>query len=75
MICKVIADIISVDNVYNGLDVYVTGNGIANFKGFKNILSEAVNANVYEYKIPFNNSHDKFQTSKTGLVALAESII
>ncbi len=75
IIAKVIRDILTMDDVFNGIDIYLTGDGISNFKGVKNILKDITGLNVYEYKIPFNNSHDKFQTSKTGLVSLAESII
>lgn len=75
MICKVIENILAVDEVYKQLDIYLTGNGIANFKGARNILSEITNAKVYDYVIPFDNSKEKFKTSKTGLVKLAESAV
>ena len=75
MICKVIADILSVDDVYKGIDVYVTGNGITHFKGFKNILSEVTGSNIFEYKVPFDNSLEKYKTSRIGLVKLMESAI
>lgn len=75
MIAKVINDILSIDNVFNDVDIYVTGDGLANFKGMKNILKEITGQNIYEYKIPFDNSKDKFQTSKTGLASLANIMI
>jgi len=75
MIAKVISDILSIDDVFSGIDIYLTGDGIANFKGVKNILKDITGLNVYEYKNPFDNSKDKFQTSKTGLVSLCEIMI
>lgn len=75
MIAKVIKDILSIDDVFKDIDIYLTGDGISNFKGVKNILKDVTGLNVYEYKIPFESSKDKFQTSKIGLVALADIMI
>lgn len=75
MIAKVIADILSLDDVYKDISIYLTGDGIANFKGVKTILKDITGLNVLDYKIPFNNSSDKFQTSKTGLASLAEILV
>jgi len=75
MIAKVIKDILTIDDVFNDVDIYLTGDGISNFKGVKNIIKDITGLNVYEYKIPFNNSRDKYQTSKTGLASLAEIIV
>ena len=75
MISKVIKDILTIDDVFKDIDIYLTGDGISNFKGVKNILKDVTGLNVYEYKIPFNNSKDKFQTSKTGLASLAEIMV
>lgn len=75
MIAKVIKDILTIDDVFKDIDIYLTGDGISNFKGVKNILKDIIGLNVYEYKIPFNNSKDKFQTSKTGLASLADIMI
>jgi len=75
MISKVVAEILSLDDVYKDIDVYLTGDGIANFKGVKTIMKDIIGRNVIDYKIPFNNSSDKFQTSKTGLASLAEILV
>lgn len=75
MIAKVIKDILTIDDVFAGIDIYLTGDGISNFKGVKNIIKDITGLNVYEYKIPFNNSKDKFQTSKTGLASLADAMV
>ena len=75
MIAKVIADILAIDEVFKDIDIYLTGDGIANFKGVKNILKDATGLNVYDYKIPFDNSKDKYQTSKIGLATLADIMV
>jgi len=75
MIAKIVKDILTIDEVFKDIDIYLTGDGIANFKGVKNILKDITGLNVYEYKIPFNNSKDKFQTSKTGLASLANILV
>lgn len=75
MIAKVINDILSIDEVFKDVDIYLTGDGITNFKGVKNIIKDATGLNVFDYGIPFNNSKDKYQTSKIGLAALAEIIV
>ena len=71
MIAKVIGNILSVNEVFNGIDIYLTGDGLANIKGAKNIIKEITGLNVYDFKIPFDNSSEKYQTSKMGLAALA----
>lgn len=75
MIAKVVADILSIDDIFKNIDIYLTGDGIANFKGVKNILKDATGLNVYDFKIPFDNSKDKFQTSKIGLIKLTEMMV
>jgi len=75
IIAKVLKDILAIDDVFKGVDIYLTGDGISNYKGVKNIIKDVTGLNVYEYKIPFNNSNDKFQTSKTGLAKLADILV
>ena len=75
IIAKLLKDILSIDDVFSGIDLYLTGDGIANYKGVKNILKDITGLNVIEYKNPFDNSKDKFQTSKTGLAKLADVLV
>ena len=74
-IAKVIKDILSINESFKDIDLYLTGDGISNFKGVKNILKDIIGLDVYEYKIPFNTSNDKFKTSKMGLVSLANILV
>ena len=75
MIAKVIKNILTLDEVFKGIDVYLTGDGLSNFKGARNILKDITGLNVYEYKNPFDNSSGKYQTSKMGLAVLANVAI
>ena len=75
MIAKVIKNILTIDDVFKDIDVYLTGDGLSNFKGARNILKDVTGLNFYEYKIPFNNARDKFQTSKIGLAALVDAMV
>lgn len=74
-LAKVIKDILSINEVFNDIDLYLTGDGISNFKGVKNIIKDITGYDVYEYRIPFSTSNDKFKTSKIGLVSLANIVV
>lgn len=75
IIAKVIGEILSIDQAFNDITIYLTGDGIANFKGVKNIIKNVTGLDVLDYTIPLDNSNNKFQTSKTGLATLAEIVI
>ena len=75
MMAKVINNILTMNEVYKDVDIYLTGDGLSNFKGARNILKEITSLNVYEYKIPFDSSTGKYQTSKMGLAELANVAI
>lgn len=75
MMAKVIKNILNLDEVFEGIDIYLTGDGLSNFKGARNIIKDVTGRNVYEYKNTFDNSNQKYQTSKTGLAMLANVAI
>ena len=75
MISNVVKDILSIDKVFADVDIYLTGDGISNFKGVKNIMQDITGRNVYYHTIPFDNSSKKFQTSKLGLVRISSEIV
>lgn len=75
IIAKVIGEILSIDDAFKDITIYLTGDGIAHFKGVKNIIKRVTGHEVQEYAIPFNNSVDRFQTSKTGLAMLADIVV
>lgn len=71
MIAKVLSDILSIDQVFSSLPIYITGDGINWFKGARTIVRDVTNHEVKEFKLPFDNSKEKYQTSKLGLAMLA----
>ncbi len=75
MISKVVKDILSINEVFSNVDIYLTGDGIANFKGVKNIMQDITERNVYDHTLPFDNSSQKFQTSKIGLARISKEIL
>lgn len=75
MIAQVVNNILTQDYLFKDLDIYLTGDGLSNFKGARNIIKEVTGLNVYEYKIPFDSSTSKYQTSKMGLAELANVAI
>jgi len=75
VIAKVIKDILSIDSIYDDIKVYLTGDGITNFKGVKSILQEVTNLEIKEFKNEFDLTNEKFQTSKSGLVTLMDEVI
>ena len=75
MIAKVVNNILEIDEIFKDIDIYLTGDGLANFKGAKSILKEITGLEVYDYKIPFDISNEKYQTSKMGLVVLANEAV
>ncbi len=75
MMAKVIKNILTMNDTFKDIDIYLTGDGLSNFKGARNILKDITGFNVYEYKIPFDSSTGKYQTSKMGLAELANVAI
>ena len=75
MMAKVIKNILTMNDAFKDIDIYLTGDGLSNFKGARNILKDITGFNVYEYKIPFDSSTSRYQTSKMGLAELANVAI
>ncbi len=74
-IAKIVAEILTFDQVFKDMEIYLTGDGITCFKGAKKILQDATGMVVNEFKNPFDNSTEKYQTSKLGLVSLIDKAI
>jgi len=70
-IATVVNNIIDVDESFADVPIYLTGDGVCNFKGAINIFEEICNRKIIEFKLPFDNTMEKFQTSKLGLAELA----
>ena len=66
-LAQIIANVLDIDSSFQDIPVYITGDGIANFKVYINILEEVLGRKVCEFRLPFDNTKEKFQTSKLGL--------
>ncbi len=75
IIAKIVGNILKVDEMFNGIPVYLTGDGLANFKGVKSVFKQVAGLDISEFKIPLDNSKEKFQTSKLGLAYLAKIVV
>lgn len=75
MLAKIVKEILDMDPIFKDIDIYLTGDGIAHFKGVKNIMQEITGRKINEFKIPLDNSRTKYQTSKIGLAKLSEIVI
>ncbi len=75
IIAKVIGEILSIDQAFKDITIYLTGDGISHFKGVKNIIKNVTGLDVIEFSIPFDNSKGRYQTSKIGLTTLAEIVV
>ena len=74
-LAKIIGEILAIDPIFKNYDLYLTGDGIANFKGVKTILKQQTGMEVNIYKNQFDTSNDKLQTSIQGLVTLNDMLI
>ena len=73
-IAKVIDNILDIDKSFASLPIYLTGDGIANFKGVITILERITNRKIYEFQLPFDNSTKKFQTSTLGIAEIVNRL-
>lgn len=73
-----IANVITklLDNpMFDGLPIYLTGDGASNFRGVVNLFETVTGREVYLLKAPLDNGKDKYQTSKIGLAELTGKIV
>ena len=75
MIAKVIGDILKLDNVYEGINVYLTGDGLSHFKGARGIIKDITGLEIKEFKNQFDNSSNKYQTSLQGLAMMTDMLV
>jgi len=69
-IARIIDNILDVDKSFEDIPIYLTGDGISNFKGVITILEKITKRKLIEFKLPFDNSINKFQTSSLGIAEI-----
>ncbi len=74
-IANVISKILSVNDGFADLPIYLTGDGVCNFRGIVNLFEAVCARKIYMLKSPLNNGEDKYQTSKISLVNIIGDLV
>lgn len=74
-IASVVNRVLSQNKSFDDMPIYLTGDGVCNFRGAINIFEAVCNRNVYVIKSPLHNGTDKNQTSKISLVKLVKDLV
>lgn len=74
-IANVVNKILSVDASFAELPIYLTGDGVCNFRGIVNLFEAVCARKIYMLKSPLNNGEDKYQTSKISLVNIIGDLV
>lgn len=74
IIAKLVENVLSIDDVFKNLTIYLTGEGVCHYKGVKNIFKDVTNKEINLFEIPFVSVNEKYQTSKMGLICLTKEL-
>jgi len=74
-IASVVLKVLSVNSEFAKLPVYLTGDGICNFRGAINVFESVLNTNISVLKSHLHNDKDKYQTSKIALANIIEDLV
>ena len=74
-IANVVNKILSSNESFANLPIYLTGDGVCNYRGVVNLFEAVTNHKTYILKSPLHNGEDKYQTSKIGLVNIIGDLV
>ena len=74
-IANVVDRILSSSSLLNGLPIYLTGDGVCNFRGAINVFEAVTNRKVHLLKSKLYNGEDKYQTSKIALAKIVGDLV
>lgn len=74
-IANVVARVLGSSNMFNDLPIYLTGDGVCNFRGVINVFEAITGRKVSIVKSSLNNGSDKYQTSKISLANIIGELI
>ncbi|MBQ7880307.1 MAG: rod shape-determining protein [Clostridia bacterium] len=74
-IANVVNKVLAVNDDFKDLPIYITGDGVCNFRGIVNLFEAVCERKVYILKSPLHNDEDKYQTSKIGLVNIIGDLV
>lgn len=60
---------------FKDLPIYLTGDGVCNFRGIINMFESVSGRKIYLLKSHLHNGADKYQTSKIGLVNIIKDLV
>ena len=73
-IASIINRVLSND-AFKDMSIYLTGDGICNFRGIINLFEAVCNRKIYILKSHLHNGEDKYQTSKIALVNIIGDLV
>lgn len=74
-IANVVNRVLEANNDFKDLPIYLTGDGVCNFRGIINLFEAITSRRVNILKSPLHNDEDKYQTSKISLVQIIENLV
>jgi cell division ATPase FtsA len=74
-IANVVSKVLDKNKDFKDLPIYLTGDGMCNFRGVINVFESATNRKVNILKSPLSNGADKYQTSKISLVQIVGELV
>jgi hypothetical protein len=74
-IASVVDKVLAVNKVFKDVPIYLTGDGVCNFRGVVNVFENTTNRKVSVIKSPLHNGADKYQTSKISLARIIGDLV
>lgn len=74
-IATVVSKVLDSNEEFKDLPIYLTGDGVCNFRGVINVFEAITNRKVGIIKSPLNNGADKYQTSKISLAQIIGDLV
>ena len=74
-IADVINRVISINDAFKYIPIYLTGDGLCNFRGIVNLIEAITGRKVYLLSNPLDNGANKYQTSKYTLTKIIGSLV
>ena len=74
-IASVVSRVLDANESFKDLPIYLTGDGVCNFRGVVNIFEAVCQRKVSILKSPLHNGADRYQTSKIGLANIIGKLV
>ncbi len=74
-IAIIVSKVLDANEAFKDVPIYLTGDGVCNFRGVINVFEAITKRKVGIIKSPLNNGTDKYQTSKISLAQIIGDLI